>query len=122
MKKFSPIQLIEREKDILKKLSSLAYQAGFYELPRDIIAEALEEDNLSERMIMVVSPEDYMTLKFWVIGMDVIPLDDEPWRALIEKSTMFINSTLSFLDPLTQRLQERTFMAEIALRVLKKVD
>ncbi len=92
MKFFTYNQLLSRKTEIIKVVSNLLSEASFYELPHDVMMEALDEKNVAEDVVVKVSPESYDVLKFWVIGMDVIPLDGK--RSLI--FVTWFSQTLSF--------------------------
>ena len=104
------------------KLSGLLKEASFYELPKDVMLDALGENNVAEKMIVTVSPENYETLKFWVIGMDVVPLDERPWYIIAEERARFINQRSVKLDPLAQHLHTKTLLTQILSKLWKKVS
>ena len=79
MKFFTEEELLKREKTILDMLEKLLQEANFYELPEDLMLKALDDHNVGESIVVSVSPKIYETLKFWVIGMDVVPIDSRPW-------------------------------------------
>lgn len=123
MKQFTSQQLTEREDKILMKLNGLMDEAGFYELPRHTMIEALEENNAAEKLTMAVSPENYGTLKFWIVGMDVVPLDERPWYVVAEERAQLVKQRQAELDPLSQNMsQKRIFSSQILPRLWKKVN
>ena len=121
LRSFSSQQLINRETKILKKLSALLAEASFYELPKGVMLDALREDNIDEKIIVTVSPENYETLKFWVIGMDVVPIDDQPWHEVTKKMTRFLNQRSRRLDPLAKKWYEKTLLTQLTSKLQRKV-
>ena len=83
--------------------------------------DALREDNLDEKIIVTISPENYETLKFWVIGMDVVPIDDQPWNEMTKTMTNFLNQRSRRLDPLAKIWYEKTLLTQISSKLQKKV-
>ncbi len=75
MKFFTSEELTDRKNEMLKKIKTLLSEAAFYELPNDVMLEAIDEKNVAEKVVVKVSPQNYDVLNFWVIGMDVTPLD-----------------------------------------------
>lgn len=123
MKSFTEEELIAREKEILQKLDHLLQDASFYELPQDIMLDALEENNVAEKVVVSVSPEKYDTLRFWVIGMDVVPLDDRPWYVLAEERAKAVRKRgTSRFDPLSQYNLKRSLTVQFLSKLWKKVS
>ena len=61
----------EREYKLLATLDKVLYQAGFYELPRDAVLEALKEHDIGDGVLVKVDPNKYDILRIWVVGKDV---------------------------------------------------
>ena len=121
MKSFSTDELKAREKDILHGLEELLGEASFYKLPHSVMLDAIGEENVAEKMVVKVSPENYATLQFWVIGMDVVPFDDRPWYVIAEeRARSYKNRTFRQLDPLSKYNFRRSFVAQIRSQLWKK--
>eukprot|EP00794_Sanderia_malayensis_P017526 gene17526-19276_t len=122
MKFFTEKQLCARKNEILEKLSMHLSEAAFYKLPNDVMMEAIEEKNVAERLAVKVSPEHYDVLKFWVIGMDVIPVDERPWYVIAgEQARSLKDKSSSTLDPLFQQNYKRSFAVQILSRLWTKM-
>ncbi|XP_065052410.1 transmembrane protein 143-like isoform X1 [Rhopilema esculentum] len=122
MKSFSTDELKAREKEILHGLEELLGEASFYKLPHSVMLDAIGEKNVAEKMVVKVSPENYATLQFWVIGMDVVPFDDRPWYVIAEeRARSYKNRTFRQLDPLSKYNFRRSFVAQIRSQLWKKL-
>lgn len=80
----------DREYELLKKLSQVLYKAGFYELPKDAVQDALKEHDIGDGVLVKVDPDKYDILRIWVVGKDF--LDDNKglgWARKARKSVRY---------------------------------
>ena len=123
MKFFSTEALLEREQKVMAQLTNLLEEASFYELPEEVMLEAIGPDNVGEHVEVIVSPDDYDLLKFWVIGMDVRPLDDRPWYVIAgERARSMKERTTTSFDPLSKYNYKTSLAIKILSRLWTKVS
>ena len=76
----------ENEYWLLQKLSKQLEKANFQELPRNLIAGALEEHPVHEGVIVHVDMKKYDVLRFWVLSEEEKPIEYNGYMERIRNS------------------------------------
>jgi hypothetical protein len=86
---------LDNEYWLLQKIDDLLHRSNFRELPRNILLEKfiIQKDSSSSNINVKINGYDYDVLKFWILGREQIPNEEQSrWKRLFRKSNSVTSS------------------------------
>ena len=80
---------LDNEYWLLQKIDDLLQRSNFSELPRTVLLEKfiIQKDSGSSDVNVRINGYDYDVLKFWTLGREQVPIEDQrKWKKLVGKS------------------------------------
>ncbi len=88
---------LDNEYWLLQKIDDLLHRSNFTELPRNILLEKFiiqqDSSSSSSNVNVKINGYDYDVLKFWILGREQIPYEEQSrWKKLFRKSNPIVSS------------------------------